>query len=284
MEGILKENELTLIELKKGLICERCGFDLNKNYKYPIQREPPDIPKILSLSHLLLLEGRYYEKEKKFKEALNNYLSSLNFAQHISQDIFTTSKVGALAIEKEALDAIRDYSLKYADKDDFIKISNFQKDYLQRHFLLTDVVEIEKAAYLSSLQMLIEENIKPIKIENERIERKKEEFCNLILEEGNKLMDKYYRLLRKAAESDREEDWLFLEEELKKEKLEGLKWEILKNIIKSEPEKLDRIMANTISKTLLAISFPCSLFRRLSRKYHTIIREIEELKLEVENK
>ena len=63
IENILRQNERCLTEVQRGLLLDTCDFDFGKKYKYQVERELPRLDRIFIISDLLLLKGRYYEKQ-----------------------------------------------------------------------------------------------------------------------------------------------------------------------------------------------------------------------------
>ena len=275
LEKILQKNEKALNELKKGLEYKRCDFNLGKKYKYSLEKNLPPFLEIFNLSNLLLLKGRYYEKEAENKKALDTYLSSLTFAYHISLSNDTPSKTLALTIEENALPLLKNY-LNLADKEDCLKISAFIKDFLNKHFSMEEVIKGEKEFFISNLQIIVDK-VKTIKETQDEIKRKKKKFIQKLVEEGNKLLDDYYGALTKAVESNEDEDWQVVEDKSLKlrEDIKYLNRESLGKTIKEGTEKLDENLAPKIAEIVLIMNLPD--IRRISDKYYSVLRSLEDI-------
>ena len=202
LEELLNQNEVCFKEFKKGVLLKKCDFDFGKKYKYLIQKQPPPFLKIRNLSNLLLLKGRYLEKKGDFDKAIDLYLSLLTFALHISQDNSILSHLIALKIEKDICRILKDYlNSEKATKRNALKILNYLEDYKKQHFFMTQALEKEKEAFVSGLQMMVD-NINTEQFNTE--ERKKAlEFGKEILKQGHLLANYYYGLFVKQQRQTR---------------------------------------------------------------------------------
>ncbi len=202
LEELLNQNEVCFKEFKKGVLLKKCDFDFGKKYKYLMQKHPPPFLKISHFSDLLLLKGRYLEKKGDFDKAIDLYLSLLTFTLHISQDNSILSHLIALKIEKDICRILKDYlNSEKATKRNALKILNYLEDYKKQHFFMTQALEKEKEAFVSGLQMMVD-NINTEQFNTE--ERKKAlEFGKEILKQGHLLANYYYGLFVKQQRQTR---------------------------------------------------------------------------------
>ena len=84
LANILRQNKPCLNEVQIWSLFERCDFDFGKKYKYQVERELPPFDRVLRISDLLLLKGRYYEKQGASGKAAEVCLLSLRLSGHIS--------------------------------------------------------------------------------------------------------------------------------------------------------------------------------------------------------
>jgi hypothetical protein len=215
IEDILRHNERCLTEVRRGLLLDRCDFDFGKKYKYQVERKLPRLDRILFLSDLLLLKGRYYEKQGVFGDATELYLSSLHFSGHISQGDDAISKMIALVIENKTYMPLRDYlHSKNIDKKVCQRILSQLRDFEKKRFPARSMVEPEKEFFLSTVRM-IGDNFKQKAAESlgttptPGMEKKADVFEKELNRQARELADRYYGNFIKAAETNKEGDWKF---------------------------------------------------------------------------
>jgi hypothetical protein len=281
---ILEQNELCFNEVKKGLKLEKCDFTFAKEYDSLAEKELPPFVKVGELSNLLLLKARYYQKEKNFERAINIYLSLLNLARHISQDPALVSKMYALIIEQNTYAPIRTYlHSKEIDKDETRKILAYLEDYENKYFSPKELFAGEKQVFLYFIQKAEDDFKQRNIVEQEKL---------LKLKHAHGLIDKYFSLLIKTAESNKENDWEALTKEvenLKKESLQEISnsesfrdmQEKIKLLMSMKNDMLDEaVMILTSKGTVklwLAISLPTLI--NAAKRYQAILKELKELKL-----
>lgn len=285
LEKILAENESCFDEFKKGLKLEECDFNFSKEYKYLIQKEIPNLLKVRNLSNLLLLKGRYYEKQKDFDEAVNIYLSSLRFAQHISQDN-TVSKMIAIAIEKEAYAPLKQYlDSEKVEKETRLRILNYLTKYEKEHFSAKELVEVEKDFFISNIKMLADEAEQQAEKDSKfNVEKKKtmEALGEEMISQAQELANRYYGNFAKAIETNNEKDWEFAINELDslqktlKSPISNIKdvSSLLYDAFTKDVEGSKITIARKIVTITLAISIPN--FRRAAEHYYLTLKELKE--------
>ncbi|RKY31948.1 MAG: hypothetical protein DRP67_01675 [Candidatus Omnitrophota bacterium] len=276
LEKLLNQNEICFKEFKKGVSLKKCDFNFGKKYKYLIQKEPPPFLKIIQLSELLLLKGRYLEKKGNYDEAIDIYLSLLTFSLHISQANSTLSQIISLRIEKDTYMLLKNYlNSDKVTRKNAIKISNYLEDYEKNHFSIEDTVEKEKEIFISSVQMLVD------KIDSEKNGEKILEFKKEILKQAHSLADYYYGLLIKAVKTNKERDWNVVYRKIqnlqKEVKMAGISTEIIGDLTKGRLKNLNKKLANQIVKITLLISFPN--IKKMVDSYYLRMKELKELKL-----
>jgi len=157
LEELLNQNEMCFKEFKKGVLLKKCDFNFGKKEGLPPELEVVHGFKIIHLSELLLLKGRYLEKKENFDEAIDLYLSLLTFAFHISQDNSLLSQLIALRRKKDVYAILEDYlNSQKATKRNALKILNYLEDYDKQCVSIEQVLEKEKKKFISSLQMIVD--------------------------------------------------------------------------------------------------------------------------------
>jgi len=276
LEKLLNQNEICFKEFKKGVSLKKCDFNFGKKYKYLIQKELPPFLKIIHLSELLLLKGRYLERKGNYDEAIDIYLSLLTFSLHISQDNSTLSQIIALGIEKDTYMLLKNYlNSEKVTRKNALKILNYLENYEKNHFSIEDVVEKEKEIFISSVQMLVD------KINVDKNGEKILEFKKEILKQAHSLADYYYDLLMKAAKTNKERDWNVVYRKIqnlqKEVKIAEISTGIIEDITKGRLKNLNKKLASQIVKITLLISFPN--IKKMVANYYLRVKELKELKL-----
>ena len=289
IENILRQNEPCLKEVHRGLLLEKCDFDFGKKYKYQVERELPPLGRILNLSDLLLLKGRYYEKQEAFGEAAEVYLSSLSFSDHISQGDDSISKMIALAIEKNTYIPLRDYlNSKNIDKKACQRILSQLRDFEKKHFPARSMIEPEKEFFVSTVRM-VKDGFKQKAAESletiPEMKKKAEAFEDELMRQARELADRYYGNLIRAAETNKESDWKFalgeLESLRKASQPTGMVLirdlaSMLYDAFTGDIEEYHKKLIRKILITLLAVALPNP--KRTVDGYYARSKELRELK------
>lgn len=212
IENILEENEPSLNEFQRGVLLKKCDFDFGKNYKYLALKQYPNILKIRKISNLLLLKGRHYEKEESFDKAIDIYLSIFTFARHISQDNSLVGKMLALAVEKNAYIPLNNYlNSKEINKGICQKILTYLEDYEKQHFPARELIEADKAFFVSTMQMSVDGLNDKITQALLNVDRRNRGVAlqNEVLRQAQAFADRYYGNFIKAIETNKDSDWEF---------------------------------------------------------------------------
>lgn len=296
VEEILKQNEPCLKELKKGLLLKKCDFAFGKEYKYLIVKKLPNVVKARESSNLLLLKGRYYEKQEDFARAIDCYLSSLTFVRHISQANSLFTDLLVLAIEKDIYLPLKDYlNSQEIDKEICKKILSYLEDFEKTHFSARRIIETEKESFISTIHFIMDGALKEVTKDkkeeskpNEDMKRKWENFRSQILKQANELADRYYGNFIKAAQTGNKEDLNFALEEvasIKKEaQYQGTDEEIfdavsmLQDAVTGKIEQFnEKVACKIVIKMLATSSLP--YFKKVLDEHSSSLNELKELKL-----
>jgi hypothetical protein len=289
IENILRQNERCLTEVQRGFLFDTCDFDFGKKYKYQVERELPRLDRILILSDLLLLKGRYYEKQGAFGDATELYLSSLRLSGHISQGDDSISKMIALAIEKKTYVPLRDYlHSKNIDKRVCQRILSQLRDFEKKRFPARSMIEPEKEFFLSTVRM-VGDGFKQKAAESlgttPGVEKKADVFEKELNRQARELADRYYGNFIKAAETHKESDWKFALVEL-----EGLRKasqptgignmrdvvSMLYDAFTGDIEEYHKKIIRKILTTLLALALPNP--KKAVDGYYARSEELKELR------
>jgi len=281
LKDLLIQNINCLCEFKKGLYLKKCDFHFEKKYRYLIQKEVPPLKKLNQVGNLLLLEGRYYESQKKDNEAVDAYLSCLAFVSHIAQDRSLISRAISFRLEQMAYLPLREYllsenSTRKTCQKIFTRLEGLEKGYYPARSL----VEEERDVFMSILQMLAD-GIDPDGAPGDENKKKVIDFKREIIKQGRLLSDKHFAMFVKAAESNKKSDWELATKKVKelKETTKNYSESIMRefnNMIKKHPEAHNRVLAEQIVK----ITFLASLveFRPAVDQYYQTIKELNSLK------
>jgi hypothetical protein len=289
IENILRQNERCLTEVQRGLLLETCDFDFGKKYKYQVERELPRLDRIFIISDLLLLKGRYYEKQGSFGDATEVYLSSLRLSGHISQGDDLISKRITLAIEKKIYIPLRDYlHSKNIDKRVCQRILSQLRDFEKKRFPARRMIEPEKEFFLSSVRM-VGDGFKQKAAESlgttPGMEKEADVFEKELNRQAREMADRYYGNFIKAAETNKEGDWKFALVEL-----EGLRKasqptgignmrdviSMLYDAFTGDIEEYQKKIIRKILITLLAVALPNP--KKAVDGYHARLEELHELR------
>jgi hypothetical protein len=214
MAEVLKENESSFRELEKGLALDHCDFDFGQEYTYLVEKTFPT-DSLRQLSELILLNGRYYEKQKDFEKAINTYLSTLTLARHVAQDSTTASRMVSLDIERKTYAPLRGYlGQREIDKKTCQRILTYLKAYDKHHFPAKEIVEAEKAQFMSVVERAIADVRQKVTKGSDNppaVEAFAEEFADVFREETLKLVhemtDEVFENFIQAAETNDKKDW-----------------------------------------------------------------------------
>lgn len=220
VETLILENEPCLKEIKKGLSVPKCDFYFGKKDYKAFFEEIPAPAQLLSLPWVLLLNGLYREHQMKYEEAVGFYLESLTFANQIEQDKSVLSRIVVVETEKNAYPLISGYvTSKNADRELTRKIADYLVEYEKNHYPAREVIETFKELYLSSIQLLCEGLNKKVASDNKYDEDMKKHcynFSDMLLQQARELADRYYGNFVIAADSNKDSDWKFAEDEFNK--------------------------------------------------------------------
>ncbi|MEK6715620.1 MAG: hypothetical protein AABY43_06210 [Candidatus Omnitrophota bacterium] len=153
VEEILQQSEPSLKEFSNGILLKQCDFTFGKKYEYLIDEPIPSLLKIRELTELVILKGRWYEKNGEFNKATDEYLSLLRFSWHISEGKGLLFKMMGVAAERDACIPLKQYlNSNIAQKQNCLKISNHLSDHNKKHFLIEELYMNEKEIFLSKIR------------------------------------------------------------------------------------------------------------------------------------
>ncbi|MDD5491570.1 MAG: hypothetical protein PHV60_02680 [bacterium] len=272
LEQFIIENEPALNEVVEGLKLDKCDFDFGRRYSYLIEKKTPPLAKVMRLSNLFLLHGRYLEGQDKPRTALTNYFNSLQVAQQLALDVATISKLSALQIEERTTPIIRDFINKRANKKDTEEIADYLKGYIKDHFTMRKVVNDEKALFLSSVKTITDKLVPDSAFKKE------------FVKEANALADKYYNLIADATDPGNQDLFAVVEREINglRQELKEVNRQYLDRIIKSEEKDLNQVKAVQVVKYLLVIGLPD--LQKTAAYYHERIFDLKALQETAEKK
>jgi hypothetical protein len=196
LQEFVKINEPAIQEFFRGVQKQRCDFSFGKEAELAYKTPLPNLLKSRNLATLILLKGRWYERNRNFPKGIGAYLSVLKFAQHISQNNFFTAKITAIAIGKMAVKPIRQYLNKPdADKQICFKIFNYLNELEQTRISLTECFEKEKKSLFDVVANMRLNGIKSTQ-KNKGLNRLQKDkaaaFYNEFLIVAQTVIDKYF--------------------------------------------------------------------------------------------
>ena len=288
LENILDQNTAALREFQKALSVERCDFQSGQENAYAIQKPGPPVIAIRNLSRLVLLSARQEERRGNVPSAIENYLSLFTVARHVAQDQSLVAKMMAVAIEEEVSAPLRgSIDSPHAGQSERQRIADVVGDYLAKRFPVSELIEPEREAFLSSLR-LIADGLQAQQPWTEEQKKKVQRFQDTLLQQAQILADRHYGLVRQAAESDREADWAAIDRELDTLKQElqrkyggelSAQLEQLKEMARevTKPDTLPEAIAAECAKLMLVVGFPN--VRKGVTKYYEAGGNLKELAL-----
>ena len=212
IEKVLEENKLSIQEFKKGTAIEDCDFDSDKEPKYLFQKQFP-APASWRLFSIIIVKGRYHEKQNDFASAVDLYLSAFIFAQHISQDNLPISKATALVIEFYSLKPLKGYlSKKKIEKQLCDKISRNLNHYHTYRFAAKDIIVAQRQETKSVLKMVADTFMVSVAEKyrhKPEIVQKAAAFRKEFISMANEDLDYYYGNYIRATETNKQKDWEF---------------------------------------------------------------------------
>lgn len=269
LEELLKQNEPAIAEFEKGINLEKCDFAFGKVYNNPFEEPMPKLVKTRDLVNLIILKGRLSEYNKEYSQAIEQYLSALSFAQHISQSKLLVSVMMAKAIEGLALRPIQQYLEREQPDDQLCKeILLFLQNIAAKRTTLAEAMEREKEVYIwAGRQMIvgIENKLKQdtSKLTNDQL-TKVDIFIKNLSESFKAIGDKYYGMLIKFAQTNLLTDKQIFEDELetlrRKFLIQNKSFEEYLNdmisFMSESPDRGTEEMANRIAELFALISMP----------------------------
>lgn len=280
---LLAQNKSSLKEFKKGLLIQKCDFNFGKKYKFYMNEPPRSYSQIRNLSNLVLLLGRYYEKQGKFNKAITEYLSVLKLAQHLAQDNHQfLSKMSSLDSEDKAFNMLENYlTSNQADPQECQRILNYLVKLEKRQFPAKELVEIEKEYFISTINMIIEDDKKKAQKEGFKIKLGEKSYREVYWDEikryGYEMADKHYGNYLKAMETNRASDWEFAQREYKKEAGDWEKMKSYEEIMATpdiDEEKYPEKAAREYVKDLLVITD----YKKVAEEYYSARAKLKRLK------
>ncbi|MGD8521680.1 MAG: hypothetical protein PVF56_11100 [Desulfobacterales bacterium] len=212
IKKLLQENELSIRQYQKGIAFINCDFDFGKAPKYLFEKEFP-APAAWKLFSIIMLKGRYHERQNDYAAAVDLYLSALIFAQHISQDNLEISKATALVIGFSSLKPLKEYlNKKKVEKRLCEKIIVHLNQYHQQRFEAREIIETRREETKSLLKMTADTFMagvtetyrqRPEILEKAAAFRK--EFIMMAYQD----IDYYYGNYIRATETNKKKDWEF---------------------------------------------------------------------------
>ncbi len=214
MAEVLKDNNPSFREFQKGIALGHCDFDFGQQYNYLAHKAFPT-DELKKFSDLILLQGRYYEKQRDFEKAINAYLSTLALARHVAQDNTAASKMVSLDIEKKTYAPLRGYlNKKGIDKKICRRILTYLEAHDKNHFPAKEIVEAEKAQFISMVDIAIDDFQRTVTTSPNNppgVDVFAEEFALVFQQEALKLThemtDDVFENFIKAAETNAKKDW-----------------------------------------------------------------------------
>lgn len=212
VKKLLEENELSMREFQKAIAIGDCDFDFGKEPQYLFEKDFP-ASTAWKLFSIIILKGRYHERQNDFASAVDLYLSALIYAQHISQDNLAISKAAALMIEFWSLKPLKGYlHKKKIEKRLCEKISKHLDRYIVYRFAAKEIIEAQREETKSVLKMTADTFMvsvaetyrhRPEIIEKAVAFRK--EFIIMAYQD----IDYYYGNYIRATETNKKKDWEF---------------------------------------------------------------------------
>lgn len=212
IKRLLKKNELSIQEFQKGIAISNCDFDFSRKQKYLFEKNFPGAA-AWKLFSIILLKGRYHESQNDFESAVDSYLSTLIYAQHISQDNLAISKATALVIGVSSLEPLKQYlNKKNVEKRLCEKIKVHLDEYIKHHFAAKEIIEAQSDETKSMLKMVADTfmvKVTELFRHSPGIPVKAAIFRKEFIMMAYQDIDYYYGNYIRAAETNEKKDWEF---------------------------------------------------------------------------
>jgi len=103
----LKENEAAIAAVREGAKKKDCAFPLLKEKGESfIAALLPHLSPMRNLARLLVIQGKYLESQKKYREALDTYLAVTRMGYHVSKEPILISGLVGIAVDAIGAKAI----------------------------------------------------------------------------------------------------------------------------------------------------------------------------------
>jgi len=156
LERLLAEHEASFREFQNGVSLKRCDFHLGRQYTN-VDDKPDAVAlhlvDIRDMLYLRLLKARRLEQDGDYAGAIDVYLSTLEYAQHIAQEGTVVAIMTAIAIEEMTTTPMEEYVLSdKAEKAQCETIAGILHDYVGGRFLVPDFMQVDPESYGRGLE------------------------------------------------------------------------------------------------------------------------------------
>jgi hypothetical protein len=268
LEKLLKKNEPAIAEFEKGIKLQKCDFAFGETHDNPYTEPVANLLKTQALAHLILLKGRLVERNGDYSRAIEQYLSALTFAEHISQNKLLISVMVTSAIQVLTLRPLQQYlENEQADSKICKQILTFLQKISSKKGTLVEAMAREREGFnwsgrlcITGWQNKIAEDAGKL---NKDKMQKTEIFINSLSESFKAVADKYYGALIQFAKTNSAADKQHFENEISYltnkyptedkalEKVTQFESSLLK-----DPDSRTEETANTLAGLLAAIALP----------------------------
>lgn len=125
IKEILTKNQEAMNIFKEATKLTNCDFSFGKPIvKTLAEKIPPHLGNMFSLASLVILEGRFYERENKLDLTLENYLAILRFNKHLGQqkDFLIFNMVTKIIVENLLYIPL----VEYINQQEKLNIQNYR--------------------------------------------------------------------------------------------------------------------------------------------------------------
>ena len=259
LSELLAKNQEAIAEFKNAAQLSACDFTLGVPEKKDASTQAPQYVDEIKVATLVMLEGRWLEKEGQLDLALENYLSVLRFAHHLGQqdDFIVFHKLLQVIVQRLALVPL-EQDLNQGGLD--TRLCRHLLDILvslrRQEIGLEAAFEEEKEVERNDLRM--------VEVEAKQEGSYNEAFFKEMYIEFDRLQDERFQYLIDAFKKNQPEAFEVYQERLRKETkpLPALIWKLF---TKESP--------SVTAKTLVALASPN--YRRTINRYYVSLSEFD---------
>jgi hypothetical protein len=153
-EKYLFQNKQCLDEIMMAAGVKDCDFSFGGKTDFA-ETADFNLFKLVELNKFLLLNARYFQKQKEADKAVEICLASFSFARHIAQGKGILYKIVSLSLEAGASDVLKTcIGLPLLTGEEKNKMRRYLQEYWHSHYTLADFIQEARDEFLFTVEKL----------------------------------------------------------------------------------------------------------------------------------